>query len=409
MIKTSASRGLRPWFVVHRRELVKQSADSFNNAEVDYGILAVHICNIGSIRSRMSLYQPPDFIVFDECHHQSAGTWSKLFDQFPNAFKIGLTATPQRLDGSGLDKFYEQMINGPSVRWLIDNGFLSDYKLFVPGNPDLSKVHTRMGDYVKSELISMFDKPTITGSAINEYNKRAAGKRAVVFAISIEHSKHIVDQFNCSGINAAHIDGETPANVRDQTIQMFRSGEIKVLSNVDIVGEGFDLPAIECAILLRPTKSLGLYLQQVGRSLRPSPDKLHAVILDHVGNCIQHGLPDAERIWTLRGREKKAKNQSSEPPIKVCKFCFAAQPPASTICKICGHAFETTPRQVDQVEGDLVEYDPSKMKSKRLDEQRRAQTLNELISIGKSRGMKHPYGWAKHVWNARQLKKLRGG
>lgn len=157
-----------------------------------------------------------------------------------------------------------------------------------------------MGDFVRSELSTVVDKPLITGDAIAHYQRHAYGKRAVVFCVSVEHSKHVVSSFNAAGIAAVHVDGETPTEVRDDAIKHFARGNVKIISNVELFGEGFDCPSIEAAILLRPTKSLGLYLQQIGRALRPYPGKENAIILDHSGNCLRHGLPDEEREWSLR-------------------------------------------------------------------------------------------------------------
>ena len=316
MLGTAAERGMPSWFIVHRRELINQSSRAFTGEGIKHGIISanyevnrtalVQIASIQTLSRRYHKYRVPSLIVWDECHHIAANSWSKIFSLYPNSVHIGLTATPERLDGTGLDKWFRVMVKGPSVAWLIENKYLSNYKLYAPSKVDLTNVRTRMGDYVGSELTAVVDKPSITGDAIKHYKKLADGKRAVVFCASIEHSKHVVKQFLDAGIPAAHVDGETDINERDAAIRRFRDGTIKILSNVELFGEGFDVPCIEAAILLRPTQSLGLYLQQVGRSLRPNPGKDYAVILDHAGNCERHGLPDDEREWTLAGREKKS-------------------------------------------------------------------------------------------------------
>jgi DNA repair protein RadD len=416
MLKTAAEKNFSSWFLVHRRELVKQSVRTFDAVGVRHGVIAngffednrplVQICSVQSLARRLHKVRPPKLIIWDECHHVAAGSWSKIFKSFPDAFHIGLTATPERLDGTGLGTWFKHMIKGPSVSSLIDNGYLSKYKMFAPTRTSLAGVHTRMGDYVKSELSSLMDKPSITGDAIREYQKRCAGKRAVVFCVSVEHSKHVVSQFNAAGIPAQHVDGESDPLERDGAIRNFESGRTLILSNVELFGEGFDLPAIESSILLRPTQSLGLYLQQVGRALRPSPGKEFATILDHAGNCDRHGLPDDEREWSLMGRGDRNKNKASEPSIKVCTSCFAAQLPGSTICKFCGTAFESRPREVEHVAGDLEEIDLAKRKLDRRKEQQGAKSLDDLVAIAKARKYKRPYLWAKHVFNYRQSKKL---
>jgi len=416
MLLTAAERGIPSVFIVHRRELIKQSAITFDSMGIRHGIIAngfyedrkplIQIASVGTYVNRISKYRAPKFLFLDEAHHAAAKTWARVISAFPSAYKVGLTATPCRLDGKGLNDFFDSMVRGPSVRDLIDGGWLCDYKLFAPSVPNLSSVHSRMGDYIKSELLQVMDKPTITGSAINEYTRRADGKRAVVFAVSIEHSRHVVEEFRARGIPAEHVDGETEQGERDRAIDRFRRGETLVLSNVELFGEGFDLPAIECAILLRPTQSLGLYLQQVGRALRPSPNKSHAIILDHANNAATHGLPDSDREWTLTGFDRKAKEQKSGPSIKICPSCFAAQLPGSTTCRFCGQDFPSKPRVIEQVEGELVEIDTEKLRAARIIEQAGATSLSELIEIGKQRGYKRPHWWARQVFMGRQRKKI---
>jgi DNA repair protein RadD len=360
------------------------------------------------LAKRYERYREPKLIIWDEAHHLAAGSWSKVFDAFPSAYHIGLTATPERLDGTGLGKWFQEMIHGPSVRELIDQKYLAPYKIFAPSSINLENVHTRMGDFVKSELNSILDKPTITGDVIREYQKRAAGKRAVVFAVSIEHSKHVVAQFESAGISAAHVDGDTDSDVRDQTLRRFEAGEIQVVSNCDLFGEGLDIPGIECAILLRPTQSLSLYLQQVGRALRPAEGKDFAVILDHAGNCQRHGLPDEDREWSLEGRRgtnrKKLKHETSS--VKVCPKCFAAQFSENKSCFNCALVFELKPRSIETVDGDLQEVDPAQMKRKRFSEQAQAESMEDLVALGRQRKYKNPSGWAKYIFEARKKRNL---
>lgn len=418
MVKTAASKGMSCLFTVHRRELVKQSVLAFSKIGINLGVVAAgfmedrrHLVQIGSIQTvakRWHRMKTPKLIVIDECHHVAAASWSAFLKNYPDAFVIGLTATPQRLDGTGLNEWFKEMVNGPSVRWLIDNKFLSDYKLYVPSSPDLAGVHTRMGDYVKSELNLAVDKPTITGDAIKHYVKYASGKRAVVFCVSVQHSQHVVSQFNAAGIPAEHVDGETPTEERDAAIKRFSNGETLILSNVELFGEGFDLPAMEVAILLRPTQSLGLYLQQVGRVLRPCEGKSHAIILDHAGNCLKHGLPDDEREWILDGRngKKRSKDDACSVSVRVCPVCFAAQFIGKPVCGYCGHIFELKPRKVDHVEGELVEADVNAIRLQRKKEQGKTQTYGDLVALGKSRGYKKPEAWAALILKARQAKRI---
>jgi len=418
MLNTSASKGFNSWFIVHRRELVKQTISSFSDTGIKrFGVVAagfpmakafpIQICSIQTLMHRHKYLEPPSFIVWDEFHHLGAKTWAKIYSQYPNAYHIGLSATPRRLDGQGLGKFFNVMVQGPSMSWLIENGFLVPYKIFAPSSINVAGIHTQMGDFQKTELAAVADKPSITGDAIKHYRKHADGKRAVVFCVSIEHSKHVVGQFNQAGIFAEHVDGETPVDQRDHSIRRFNHGEIKVLSNVDLFGEGFNLPSLEAVIMLRPTQSVGVYLQQVGRALRPSPGKSHAVILDHAGNCERHGLPDEEREWSLDGREVR-KTEGASFSVKICPRCFAAQFSGLPKCKFCGFGFNVESRQVDQKDGELVEVDQAALKKQRLIAQGRCKTQEELIAEGKRRGYKFPERWAKFVYQARQAKRLAG-
>lgn len=420
MLKTAADKGLPSWFIVHRRELINQSMRAFQGDGVNFGVVAasylddprplVQICSVQTLANRFGKLRRPRLIIYDECHHIAAGSWSKIFKSFPDAFHIGLTATPARLDGAGLGSWFKEMISGPSVRWLIENGYLSQYRLFAPSTVNMTGVHTRMGDFVRSESEAAVNKPTITGDAIREYQSRASGKRAVVFCVSVKHSKHVVEQFQAAGISAEHVDGETESRERDAAIRRFESGRTLVLSNVELFGEGFDLPAIECGILLRPTQSLGMYLQQVGRVLRPSPGKAEAVILDHAGNCQRHGLPDQEREWSLAGNiQKRGRDSDNGPSVRVCEKCFAAQLPGRNECTYCRHPFAIKSRHVAHEEGDLIEITRDVLQEERdrygrQKEQGEAQTEADLIAIGKQRGYKRPSLWARHIIMARRRK-----
>ena len=419
MLKSSAEKGVASFFICHRRELIHQSMAAFKAVGLRFGVVSagfhyesaplVKICSISTLIKRWHKIPLPKLIIWDECAHIAAKSWSTLYNQMPNAFHIGLTAVPARLDGKGLGDYFKTMVHGPSVAWLIDNGFLSKYRIFAPATANVDGVRTRAGDYVKEELVAAMDKPSITGCAIREYKKRADGKRAMVFAVSIEHSKHVVGQFQAAGIPAAHVDGETNDIERDAAISSFKSGEIRVLSSVDIFSEGTDIPAVEAAILLRPTQSLSLHLQQLGRVLRRYPGKDCAVILDHAGNTIRHGLPDEQRTWTLEGIQN-SKGTGGGVKVKTCPKCFACQAPGASACKFCGFIFEIKPRKVEEKEGELKEIDSEEIARRRERQaQGMAQTREELIAIGRQRGFKNPAGWAHFVLMARRKRRLKNG
>jgi len=420
MIKSSLAKGKSALFIVHRRELVEQSAAAFSAQGIPHGIIAsgylenydhkVQIASIQTLTRRLDrLRYEPDLIVFDECHHTAASNWADLFQHFSASFKIGLTATPCRLDGKGLRLFYEDIVSGPAMGELINQGFLSDYKLFAPSHIDVSGVHTKMGDYIRSELAEIVDTPKISGDVIREYKKLANGKRAAVFCINVEHSKHVTEQFNLAGIKAEHVDGSSDREYRSAAIDRFRRGETLVLSNVEIFSEGFDISSIECAILLRPTKSLSLYLQQVGRALRPAPGKDFAIIIDHVRNVQMHGLPDDDRDWSLDGVKSKIKK--NELSVKICPACFAALRITVSVCNVCGHAIPSKGNGIDiqslGTNDSLKEVDKKNFKRSKVDiDKAKAKTKDELMALAVSRGYKKPHAWVFMIMQARQRKKL---
>lgn len=405
MVDGSSKRGLICWWLVHRRELASQASKTFHEMGIDHGMIAggrstdigqrVQIGSIQTVARRLDNLPAPDLIVFDEAHHLGAAQWQQVYDRFPDAIKVGLTATPWRLDGRGLGSWFETMIQGPSVGELIDQGSLSTYRLFAPSAPDISAVKSAMGDFKNRELAAVMDKPAITGDAVSHYLQLARGKRAVAFAVSIEHSRHVVAQFVAAGIPAAHVDGKMDHATRDAIVAAFVAGDILLLSNCDLLGEGFDVPAIEAAILLRPTQSLSLHLQQIGRALRPCAGKTEAIVLDHAGNCARHGLPDDDRDWSLDDREKRRKGAKAEVLVRTCTKCFRVYRPAPT-CPGCGHAIVGQAREIEQRDGQLVEVDRDALIARRKTLLRTAQSFEDMKRIGAELG--HKPGWAFHAW-----------
>ena len=343
-----------------------------------------------------------DVIINDEAHHViGASSWGNVIKQVNPKWMLGVTATPCRLDGSPLGEMFDSMIHGPSVRWLIENKYLSPYRAFAASSPDLKGVKSRAGDFVSSQVEELMNKPQITGSAILEYNRHAPNKRAIVFCSTIKHAADVRDQFLQAGLTAASLDGTMDKLLRRQVVNQFKSGEVKILTSVNVVSEGFDLPAIEVAILLRPTQSTSLYLQQVGRALRTFEGKDHAIILDHAGNIQRHGLPCLEREWSLEAKIKPAKASNQEPSVKFCEKCFGAQASTNLKCVYCGHVFEVKEREIETADGELQEIDILKARQNRNLENRKAATFEELVELGKKRNYKNPRGWAYYYFNSR--------
>jgi superfamily II DNA or RNA helicase len=260
---------------------------------------------------------------------------------------------------------------------------------------DLSGLKRRAGDYAIDQAADAMTRPTVTGDAIKHYQTLAGDQQAIAFCCNVNHAVSVRDSFATAGISSELLLGNT--SDRDAVVGRFATGETRILVTVDVVSEGFDIPAAGCAILLRPTQSLGLYLQQVGRVLRPAPGKVHAIILDHVGNVTRHGWPDDVRPWSLEHGAPKQNGQSA-PSVRTCPECFAAFKPAP-ICPCCGAQCAASPRELKQVEGELQELKRATVQQRTI-EQKRARTLAELLAVAKERG--YSPGWAHRVHNARQ-------
>ena len=408
--RLATQRGRTVLILVHRRELIDQASDKLKRIGVEHGIICagykprpalVQVASVQTLARRLKL-QPftPRLIIIDEAHHAVPGnTYGKVLNYWPDALWLGVTATPCRLDGRGMGQMFKSLILGPSVADLTAEGHLSPARLYAPPlKVDLSNVHTRAGDFANNEAAKAMDRPTITGDAIAHYKRLADGLPGVAFCCNVSHAHSVTASFRNAGINAETLFGETPKSDRAQIVQDFAHGKLQVLVTVDVVSEGFDCPAASVALLLRPTKSEALYLQQVGRVLRPSANKFHAIVLDHVGNISRHGFPDDERDWTLNDREKRgSKGGPPAPAVRMCPNCFAAFKPAP-VCPECGHEFQAD-RTIAQADGELVEL-------QRRNQRRqvgKARTLDQLLAVAKERGYKP--GWAYRMLESRKARR----
>lgn len=431
MAAKAAARGNSVGITAHRVEILEQIGRALEARGVPHGYLApgfapnplaqVQVCSVGAMARRIDRYHrnPFKFLIVDEAHHAAAGTqWHAVINAHtpdpsrPQAAAcriLGVTATPQRLSGEPLSVAFDEMIVGPSTSELIQLGALSKYRLFAPFRPDMSGAKRQGGDYKKSDAAGIMDKPTITGDAVAHYKRIASGKRAIVFCVSIEHAEHVAAQFSAAGLRASSLDGKMDRKQRRAILAAFERGEIEVLTSCDIVSEGFDVPAIEVAILLRPTESLALYLQQVGRALRPFPGKDYAIILDHAGNSVEraqggrgHGLPDDVRAWSLegvKGRDKAAGERTI--PTVICGGCYATFRPSQPCCPYCGFERDILGRTIKVTDGELVEVDPDLVRQARQEEIdaqntriRQTRKVEDLAALGVELGKSA--GW---LWN----------
>jgi DNA repair protein RadD len=412
---------LRVALLAHREELLEQISGTLTQFNARHGVLGAgasydrqlraHVASVFTLARRLDRVEVPDYVIVDEAHHAIAGsTWGKVIAAWraanPRLRIIGVTATPERLSGEGLGETFDTMVQGPTTAELIELGRLSPYRMFAPAQPvDLSGIGKRGGDFIRAASEAAIDKPKITGDAVAHYRKLCDGAPAVAFCVSVAHAEHVAEQFRAQGYRSTSIDGKMDKVMRRSLVQDFRRGAINVLTSCDLISEGFDLPGIVGAILLRPTHSLALYLQQVGRALRVAPGKDAALLLDHVGNSARHGMPDDPRAWSLLGRDESArKTKAGEAACRQCPQCFATSPAAAAKCRECGNVFPVQAREVEQVDGELAEIEVARMKREANRELGMSKTVEALVALGRMRGLKNPEGWALNVMRAREAK-----
>lgn len=439
----AAARSNRTLIVVHRKELLLQASKSLRALGIDHGMISPHftasphkMIQVASIDTLLiRIKKTPEkyrfkLVIFDEAHHVTdKNKWGKLIELLeapdggdPNI--LGVTATPKRGDGVGLGVghggIFREMVVGPSVAELIDWGMLINPIVYTSlETPDLSGLKTnKEGDYNLQDIADRVDKPKITGSAVQHYKDICPGARAIVFCASIKHAEHVVAEFNAAGYKFSILVGEPAMSDAERTAvnKALASGELHGACTVDLVSEGYDLPDLGCCIMLRPTASESLFLQQVGRVMRPSPGKKFAYLLDHVGNVgrrvggvflRKHGLPSDHRDWSLEGRKKKKRKgdiEEADVSVKQCPTCYHVFSPAPA-CPKCGQDMTPKGRELEQVEGELHRITPemeAQIKRAKKIEVGRARTMEELEKIEKDRGYKR--GWAKMVFETRKNK-----
>jgi superfamily II DNA or RNA helicase len=415
-------KGNTAWILVHRQELVDQVCDTLHSFGVRHGVIApaypfassapIQVASVFTLVRRLAQKTAPNLIIIDEAHHAILrSTWGKVIGAFPASRLLGVTATPTRLSGEGLGDIFDKLIVGPSVQTLIDMGRLSPVRVFAPPTVDLSEVHTRMGDYVKSEISTAIDKPKITGDVVAHYQKITPNARAAVFCVSLEHAAHVADQARAAGISAVTVDGNTDRQIRREIIKDFQNGSIKWLVTVDLISEGFDCPGIDVGISLRPTQSVGLWLQQCGRVLRTAPGKSHATILDHAGNTLRHGLPTEDRDWSLSGSVVRNSGGAQSQRPRVCPKCFSATRGRSSACPHCGEPYPVESPTIAKAKGELKEVTQEEIdRHRERQAQGQAKNVEALIELARRKGYKSPERWAQYVMEGRAKKKAaRGG
>ena len=381
----------------------------------------VQVSSVQTLARRLDRTREPDLLIIDECHHTNAATWKNILAKWTKTRILGVTATPCRLDGKGLGVhaggYFDRLIMGPTVQELIDLGFLSLPMCYGPEPAqvvDMSGVKISGGDYDHKAASDRLDKPRITGDVLDHYQKICPGVPAIGFCCSIAHATHVCETFNSAGVRSEVIHGKLPDAQRKRMIESLADGRISVLWSCDIISEGTDIPIVGAGIMLRPTQSLNLCLQQMGRILRIYPGKKQAIILDHVGNCARHGLPEWDREWSLDGTVKSKRAPDTAPAVRQCEKCFMWFYKAVKICPHCGWDYSTGTthkKEIEQQAGELQLLQNRIAEEQQKKQDRRelgrdvgsAESLEEMVRIAKRRGYKP--GWAHIRWHLKQSRK----
>lgn len=375
IISHAVSNGKKVLVCVHRRELLAQMRAHLEKWGVQSGMIlsgeewdnstGVNVASIQTlhswvIRRRKEKHPTADLVVFDECHHSiSARTWHDIAALYSEAFILGVTATPISRSGKGSAAHYDAMVIGPSPRELTEAGWLVGAKYYVPTIPDLTGVRIQAGDYNEKQLAEKMDHPKLIGDIVQNWSIIAPTRRTIVYTSGVRHSMNLAEQFKAIGVKAEHVDGNTDNALRKETLERFASGDTQVICNDSILSEGYDNPAVSCVVMARPTKSILLFLQCIGRALRPSPGKTETIVIDHAGAFYEHGPIDSERDWKLEYLDQDSVARSAAAKTRVkktitcgkCKRIYEGR----LACPECGHVPTVRGKSVATYEAYLQE------------------------------------------------------
>ena len=397
VIQSAALKNNTVLVLCHRREIIDQLTERlapYPNATVGM---------VQTITRRLNQTPEPSIIIIDEAHTAKSASYMRILEHFNRSYALYFTATPQRTDGKGFADIADDMVDSVSVRWLIDNGFLTPFEYYAPKTLlDASQLTVTAGEYDSKQATALLDKPKIYGDVLTCYRKYADGLKTIVYCSSVEHSEKTAQAFNDAGIPTAHIDGKTPKQTRADIIRKFRTGEITVLCNYSLIVEGFDVPDAGCVICLRPTQSLIVHIQSVMRCMRIADGKRRCVILDMVANYERHGLPDDDREWSLQDRKKRTRQKEQNTVrARVCENCFRTYAGNGRECPYCGHTQPKTQAEIEADErAELERITAENRKQKRM-EVGRAKTLEDLKRIAKERN--YAPGWAYQMARAKHI------
>jgi superfamily II DNA or RNA helicase len=389
------ARGRRVLVLASQEELIEQPGRKLEAAGQDFGVLQADHWRVrpglplqlASVQTlvRRGVRPPADIVICDEAHLFVAETFRKIVDAYPNAYILGLTASPRRLDGRPMGDLFDVMVVATTIEKEIADGFLVPVRTIAPFVPDLSEVEVARGDFARGKAARFMEKPTIVGDIVKTWKERAAGRPTIGFAVDVAHSEKMVAACRAAGINAAHVDGSASRSERARLLADLAGGQLKFLWNAQLLTLGVDIPRVSCIVMARPTLSETVYLQEGGRGLRPFPGKDCLLLLDHAGNCLRHGLIEWEREWSLT-RTVRKRPDSQAPGLRLpCPKCFAISPTGAFTCVGCGALFPAKPRIVLERPGELQEVTLSS-RAARFDPEARARMLAKWIRDGEEHG-----------------------
>jgi superfamily II DNA or RNA helicase len=392
IVRSSSSKGKRIQFWVNRRTLVHDMSGRLNRLGVDHGVIMagskrkkpwepVQIASIDTLRNYDKLPEA-HLVIVDEAHFAVSRGWKDMFARYPDAKFLFLTATPVRLSGEGMCEIADVMVMGPSVQMLIDRGYLVPARVFAPSKPDLQGIRSAHGDYNQKQLSERCDNVTLVGDIVDTWKRLASDRKSVAFAVDKRHAEHIAESFRCAGITATTVTDETSDDEREKIWEDFDNGALRVVPSVGVISYGWDHPICSCTILARPTQSVALYLQQVGRGCRPAPGKTDLLVLDHAGNTQTHGFYHDEREWSLQGGcINKRANKDGAPAVTYCRACLLTFLPGPDKCPACGAIIVKKGREIEVVEAELEELRRRDTKLKTAEEWRRTTTIPQRMEM----------------------------
>jgi DNA repair protein RadD len=413
VIERAVQRGERVLVLTHRREILKQTSlklpiehgliQAGLNIDLEYLVQVASVQTLWARCMRTDKLSLPaaNLIIIDEAHHVGARSWRLILDEYPNARRLGLTATPVRSDGHGLGNYFDDLIEGPQIPELIAAKHLVPTIYYALANPDLLGVETRQGDYVVSQLADRMNRNDLVGDIVSNWHKLAQRRKTLMFCVDVAHSVHVRDEFMKSGVRAEHVDGGTPKDERDAILARLASGETDVVCNCMVLTEGFDLPGIACIVLARPTKQIGLFRQMAGRGLRPAPGKSNLILIDHSGAVFRHGLLEDPIAWTLdvtkaaKNHAHESRSQEATSRLIECSHCGALRKGGEP-CPHCGFLPKRRPDAIIFREGELARVDRDGMPVQSSDPNERMRWHAMLTHVAMQRGYKP--GWVAHKY-----------